>query len=104
MKNVTAREFADKIFGTQDLKDISEFKIPLSNAVAMMIEYHELKRNKPMIGFDVNSEKFTKTRDLMFEAWLAAWYEKIPDLTEELDNGECSDKFLKWFNEYSKNV
>ena len=36
---MTARKFADKIWGTEDLKDISEFNIPLDSAVNMMEKY-----------------------------------------------------------------
>ena len=36
---MTARDLADKIYGTQDLKDISEFNISLDSAVNMMETY-----------------------------------------------------------------
>lgn len=36
---MTARELADKVYGTKDLKDLTEFMIPLSSALAMMEDY-----------------------------------------------------------------
>ena len=35
----TAREHADKIWGTKDMTDLSEFTIPLDSAIHMMEEY-----------------------------------------------------------------
>ena len=40
---MTARKFADKIWKTEDLKDISEFNIPLDSAIAMMEKYAQYK-------------------------------------------------------------
>lgn len=36
---MTARKLADKKYGTEDLKDLTDFMIPLSSALAMMEEY-----------------------------------------------------------------
>lgn len=35
----TAREYADKIWGTEEMTDLSDFTIPLSSAIQMMEDY-----------------------------------------------------------------
>jgi hypothetical protein len=43
---MTAREFADKIWGTEDLKDISEFNITLDSAISMMEKFAEQQQGE----------------------------------------------------------
>lgn len=40
-RSLSPREFADKIWGTQDLNDISEFNISLDSAIGMIENYEK---------------------------------------------------------------
>ena len=59
----TAREHADKLYGTKDMEDLSEFLIPLSSAIIMM-EDHARKVNELPIH-DLSSCDFCESEDLI---------------------------------------
>ena len=61
---MTARELADKKYGTKDLKDISEFIISLDSAVSMMEEYKNRGKNLPI--FSVIARYFLRALGLPF--------------------------------------
>jgi len=90
---MTARDLADKIYGTKDLKDISEFNISLDSAVNMMETYAGKVKNLPI----------PTVSGLLRELIMRGNY--CPPLTEQdviwfeegTDHKKCKDFMLKIF-------
>ena len=68
-----AREYADKIWGTEDLTDISDFTIPLSTTVSMMQKFARQEIHKALdeaaekamvIEIDVHDEIWAKDKEI----------------------------------------
>ena len=60
---MTAREHADKIYGTENMEDVSEFMIPLSSAITM-VENQASKVNELPIHA-VSGCDFCESKDLV---------------------------------------
>jgi hypothetical protein len=60
---MTAREHADKRYGTENMEDVSEFMIPLSSAIVMM-KNHASKVNESPVHA-VSGCDFCESEDLV---------------------------------------